>query len=598
MLASESEGLAIREPRSASNHTKLKGLLSSRFAIVVIGIAFVLVHLIGIFRENVNWDELALLARGAESLRSGRLVGDGRPGLATLLLLPFVGNGQNSITSVVHARLFWSLFTFGYLAGLYAVISQLDGGRRWSSAAFVAVGGIALVPLFQRWSLQVRTDQPALAFGIWGAVALLASRRRSGLGILAGTLFAVGFLSSQKVGYLVVLAGLLAAGEVWMDRDVQVRREAKRAFFVIAGGTVTYFVYRAATAIFLEPATTNLARTIAGMEIYRDLGALVYRSFPALLLPHLLLAGLLLLATIRAMSTTTDERRRCIVAWLVLALGVLVAVVHGSRFAYFWMTLGAFPAIALGIGLRPSVRWLPSRTGNLLLAFVGLLLLARAIPQADEITTDTISHQHRTIDFVDRNFGPGKRGFHPEKALFHRPDPSPFATYFYPGIRRAFFGPEGPANADRFIDEFRTRPVAFMVDSHRLRMFPPIIQQFWASHYVRYAEGVYVAGRFLQGPPGTKTSFEVIAPGEYKLNLPDDHPSVRIAINGSVLSSGDALTLAAGIIEIELVDSIGMGLFTLKLDDPPDPASIAHFYDPTALAELDGTRHWPWLPGL
>lgn len=570
----------------------------ARLALVGLTLAFVVVHFIAIFRENVNWDELALLARSVESLRAGKLIGGGRPGLATLILIPFVEGCTNSITAVVNARVFWSLFTFAYLGGIYVLTSRFDGQQRWSRAGFLAVGLIALVPLFQRWSVQVRTDQPALAFGIWGTVALLASRHRAWFALLGGLLFTVGFLSSQKVGYLLVLCGLLAAGESWIERDFRLRRELQRAALLIAGGATVYFSYLGVTALFLEPATTNLMGTVAGMGTYRDLGALVYRSFPVLLLPHAFLGLLLLIATAHSYANETDDRRRCVVAWAIVVIGIVVALAHGSRFAYFWMTLGLFPALALGIGVGPILRTLRPLSGTLALTFVALLLLTRAIPQADEITNDTVSHQGRTMTFVDDNFGTEVRGFHPEKALFHRLDPSPFDVYFYPHIKRAFFGPDGPGNAERFIEEFRTRPVAFIVDSHRLRMFPDTIQQFWASHYVRYAEGVLVAGRYLQGPPGAKTSFEVIAPGEYRLNLPDDHPLARIAINGQVIAPGATAHLEPGTFELELVDPIAVALFTLKLDAPPAPASIGPFYDPIALAELDGSRHWPWVPGL
>lgn len=190
------------------------------------------------------------------------------------------------------------------------------------------------------------------------------------------------------------------------------------------------------------------------------------------------------------------------------------------------------------------------------------------------------------------------RGFHPEKALFHRHDPSPFGVFFYPHIRLIFFGADGSTNTENFIEEFRKRPVAFLVDSHRLRMFPPRVQQFWARHYVRYAEGVYVAGTMLKGDAGTKVGFEVLAPGEYKLILPAKHPKARIDIDGTTVEPGSTLSLEAGVHRIELLDPIELALFTLNLPEPPDTSTFHPFYDPIALAELDGTRRWSWVPGF
>ena len=569
----------------------------ARLASVGLALVFIAVHLLAAVRENVNWDEFALLARSVESIVSGKLIGGGRPGLATLILIPFVEGCSNSVTAVVNARLFWSLFTFAYLGGIYALVSHFDG-KRWSRGGILAVALIALVPLFQRWSLQVRTDQPALAFATWGGVALLASRRRPWLGSIAGLLFAIGYLFSQKAAYVVALSGLLAAGAVWLQRDFQLRREAVRLGALVVGGLATYFGYLQLVSLFFDLQLASATAVFDSMSVYRALGLLVYRSLPVLMLPHQILGILLAVATVRAFLQGSDDLRRCILAWLVLAAGVAVAITHGSRFAYFWMTLGLFPAVALGIGLGPIVRALPPRMGNLALALVGLLLLARAIPQADEITTDTQSIQARTIEFADQNFPRELHGFHPEKALFHRRDPSPFRTFFYPQIRQTFFGPDGPANAKAFIEEFRKRPVAFLIDSHRLRMFPPPVQHFWARHYVRYAEGVYVAGTMLKGEAGTKSEFEVLAPGEYKLILPVQHPKARIAIDGATLEPGAALRLEAGVHAIELLDPIEVALFTLNLPELPDPSTFAPFYDPVALAELDGTRHWSWVPGL
>lgn len=571
----------------------------ARLGLIALVLAFALVHIAAVFREGVNWDEFALLWRSAETLRSGKLVGGGRPGFATLLLIPFVEGCRISTEAVIGARLFWSLFTFGYLGGIYVLASRFDGGRRWSRAGVLAVGLIALIPLFQRWSVQVRTDQPALAFAVWGAVTLLASRRRLALALLAGTLFAIGFLFSQKAGYILGLSGLLAAGAGWTEKDIIWRRDVKRAAYATIGGIATYFAYLGAVSLFFEPATTNLAGTIASMGFYRQLGMMSYRSLPPLLIPHALLTLFLLLATVRKLRERGDGLRRCLLAWAVLGLGVVVATVHGSRFAYFWMTLGIFPALAFAIAKGSLFDRLSARARIPILSIVGLLLLLRAVPTAGEIMRDTISPQTRSLTFIERNFPADARGFHPEKALFCRATVGAVEpTYFTATIHRRFSGPEGVTNQKAFIDDFRAHPVSYLVDSFRLSFFPPSIRQFWANSYVRYAEGVFIAGRYLEGPPGSKLPFEVIVPGDYVFHLPEGHPPVRLGIDDRVVEAGSSFELSPGLYEIELLDPVMMGMVTLRLDEGPNPASVGPFYNPVVVAELDGRRRWSWVPGL
>lgn len=593
------------EARSKDNSPPSEAAASKQWnRAVTIGLAllvaaFATVHVLAIFREGANWDELPLLAGATESIHSGKLASAGRPGLATLILIPFVEGCRNSITALTNARLLWALFTFGYLAGIYAVVSRFDASRRWSRAGLLAVGLLALVPLFQRWSLQVRTDQPAIVFAIWGGVALLSSRRRPLMALLAGPCFALGFLASQKAAYIAALSLLLAAGASWVERDIRLRRDSLRIAALGMGALGTYLLYYAVLSPFFETATTSLDHLYRGMSFGRELGWSMIANWPALLVPHALLTALLIAATARSIGRRSDDLRKLTVAWAVLALGVVVLLVHDSRYAYFWMTIGAFPAIALGIASRPMLSMVRPRARALILTLVAALLLVRAIPTADEILSDTIDIQRRSVDFVERNFPPEVRGYHPEYALQCRERPARFAGRIWATrAKDYFFSAEGEANTARFIDEHRKRPVVFMVESRWLPVYPQSVGSFWASHYVPYAEAVSVVGRYLQGGPGTKLPFEVIAAGKYAIHLPEGHPPARIAIDGQILSPSGTVSLSTGPHEIELLDPIEIGMFAWKLPEPPQPESLGRFYNMPTVPEVIGARSWGLLSDL
>src|SRR5258708_13277631 len=98
------------------------------------------------------------------------------------------------------------------LAGVCARrLERLPADRHRAHDAWLGAALPGLFPAFLEWSIQVRTDQVALAGGAWGAVLLLASRRRAWLALVAGVAFGVGWLGTQKLAYIPVLAALLTA---------------------------------------------------------------------------------------------------------------------------------------------------------------------------------------------------------------------------------------------------------------------------------------------------------------------------------------------------------------------------------------------------
>ena len=164
-----------------------------------------------VFSANANWDEFALLHLVDKTEVTGVLHSGGRPGLAVVMLLPFVADCDDEIRVLRRARLLWLGISVAFLVGLAAWLAQLsDDPRARAREAALGVALLALVPAFLEWSLQVRTDQIALAGGAWGGAALLASQRRPRLALAAGACFALGFLGSQKLLYVGALAGLLA----------------------------------------------------------------------------------------------------------------------------------------------------------------------------------------------------------------------------------------------------------------------------------------------------------------------------------------------------------------------------------------------------
>ncbi len=526
-------------------------------------------------RESVNWDEFALLDRAALASRTGELRGAGRPGLGTLALVPFVGECEGEIAAVRRARLAWLALSAGLLAGLFALAREAgrDSPRRNANAA-LATALLAGVPAFLRWSLQVRTDQLALCAGVWGGVALLASRRRPWLAALAGAAFGLGFLATQKLVYVAALAALLAAIAELRAPDRSLARAGRRALAcaLAALGAVLAFDFAVPLAYRVAPGSV-VERTLDAFAFYREtLGFAQYRAMLPTLVPHGAL--LVLLAAATAAAWRRGARPVALLsAWAVLGLGAAVALVHAGAFFYFWMTLGLFPALALALGadaIRAELDARAPRAGALAFAAVWLWLGAQSALESRELLRDTQSVQAASLAFAARNFPQGDRGFQPEHADFCRPDPEPFPLYFSQLVYTRFSGPQAPANGKAFLDEFRSRPVKFMVSSWRMNQFPPAIQSFWREHYQPYFASVWVAGRRISGRAGEVATHELIVGGRYRW-LPGV-AGASLVVDGARVAPAGVLDLAAGPHRVELDGDVVSGLLVLALDDPPGPS--------------------------
>ncbi|MGH9386930.1 MAG: glycosyltransferase family 39 protein [Vicinamibacterales bacterium] len=154
------------------------------------------------------------------------------------------------------------------------IVEATRGRAGGHTGAVIGVALLALAPAFLRWSLQVRTDQPALMFAVWGGVALLASTRRAWLAALAGAGFGLGFLCSQKALYVAALAATLLAVRLAPDLKPRTAPWRRGVVLIVIAGSASLAVvvaFRVIVSAFYQPQTmTSLS---AGFSTFAD-----YRS--------------------------------------------------------------------------------------------------------------------------------------------------------------------------------------------------------------------------------------------------------------------------------------------------------------------------------
>jgi hypothetical protein len=500
------------------------------FALLLAGL--LIAHLVAVFTENINWDEFVLLSRAADTLRTGHLRSGGRPGLGTLILIPFVDSCTNSVSAVRGARLLWVGFTVALVSGFWVLLASLwSGSRDRFDRAAVGVALFVFVPAFLRFSIQVRTDQPAIALGLWGGVALLASRRRPPWALLAGICYGIGLLFSQKLIYVAALTGIVTLGDLLLRRELRIGRELARLGLCAAGGLAVLIAYRALLPLFLEP--TRLETFSSGLSSFAhyraDFGFGFYGLMLPTLVPHFILLALLLNATITADRSDEPRWRHLLFAWGIVALGTAVMFFHAAALPYFWMTLGLFPAAAIAIGLEPIRSYFPhARDRRILVSSVFLFLVIQATLTAGALLRNTQRVQQDSLAFIDRNFNEDQEGYHPERALLCRDPEDPFATVGTGVVLKTrYWGSDRGAQSARLIGEFRQRPVVFILDSYRLGLFPPEVTAFWQANYRRYYESVWLPALHVAGSEGARREFAVLVPGTYRLEQPE-HPGVSL----------------------------------------------------------------------
>ncbi len=543
-----------------------------------------------VFRTNVSWDEFGLLHLADATVATGELHSAARPGLAVWLLVPLVRECGDEISVIRAARLLWTGITALFLVGLALWIGALEPDRAHSRrSGLLGAALLALVPAFLATSLQVRTDQIALAGGAFGGYLLLASRRRPGLALAAGACFGVGFLGSQKLLYLLALAGLLAAGQLRLERELAPRREAARALLAAAGFAAVLLAFEAAaSAAFAVPEGHAARRGLSGEYVesglslfgfYRNtIGFREYREMLPTLAPHLLALLALAAATPAALRRGGRSADLSLLAWAVVGLGVAVGLFHAAAFRYFWMTLGVFPAVAICLGRDAIGAWLAQRTTRLLPAVATAFAALLAIPAAVEtalLLRDTQAVQRESLAFVHRHFARGDAGFQPENALFCQAGRQTTPTHFSQKIYQRFAGPGREANTERMLQTFRRTPIKFLVHSFRLNQFPVELRRFWAENYQPYRASVFVAGRRLAGARGSEASFELFVAGRYRW-IPRGAPH-PLAIGERMLRAGEVVELGAGTHVARFPEDVSDGILVLAVGEPPGEAPLPFF---------------------
>jgi hypothetical protein len=558
-----------------------------RLTLVLAALAWIALRWLTLERAAFHWDEFALFDSVARSLRDGVLRSGGRPGLAQLLVMPWVDGCSDEIAVGRSARLLWLALTTVTLAGLFAMLAELLRGRAHARRdAALGVALLALLPAFLESSIQVRTDQVALLGTTWGGLLLLRSQRAPGVALSAGLLFGLGWLGSQKLAYGAALMGLLAAGRGYATRDLELRRDAWRIVLTLAGFATVLLCYRAFSMWAFTLPETHASQNLIAPQLSsargfvfpfyrRTIGYSQYAQLLPALVPHMVLGAGLVAASALAWRRRADGRWLA-VAWAALALGLAVGLFHAAAFRYFWMTLGLFPAVAGALALEPIRTRLLAGAPRWRVPAEAALWIALALPALSAQTLllrDNQSVQARSLAFVHRNFAPQQGGFHPEGAVFCAP-PQPLGIWFSQTLYQRFEGPYREAQIAWIQEHFRTRPIHYLVQSFRLNQFPLELRRFFARHYQPYRDSVFVAGSRVQGRRDQAVPLELLVDGAYRW-LPLDG-ATGLRIGGESLAPGASIELSAGEHEARLLRD-GEGLLVLSLRDAPAPAPLPFY---------------------
>ena len=584
-----SSRVAAEAGTSPSHWAMAAGLAAVLFALLV-------PRWISIFTESINWDEFTMLARVDRTLRLGDIVGGGRPGLVTLMLTPFVRNCVDAITTAVRARILWQLITLAYLCGVFFLVRNWFRFSRRPENGYLegaaAVALLAFLPAFVAWSVQVRSDQAALAAAVWGGVCLLSERRR--LAVVAGLLFGLALLCTQKAVYSAALCGLLWAMAMLnrlkepsqVSRNSELAARAGQALLIGLCAAATLAIYA-----YLVPKTANLVdkgTVVSAWEEMRLARARVgYRAYTieATRAPlHILLFVTLIITSGRAILRRAYGDYPLLGAcWAILLLGMAVAVFHGSSYPYFVMTVGLFPAIALGIASGHLARFLgKSRHAIVGLAF--LLLVLGSVPITLEMLDGSQANQRDTMRWIKASGLDAHQGFQVDGALICLTESDPIP----PLSHQINMGTLSPTAFDDLIAEFRRRQLAYVVDLGQLHQFPKTVQRFWADHYHWYYGSVSVAGFDIK-PGSVGLNVDVVSPGLYRWVPFPRTQEVTLVVDGTAVPAMGSVPLAVGPHRLSTRPSGFAGVLVRAIDLPAGE-EVYRFIDPNQLDRLYGVR--------
>jgi len=551
---------------------------------------------ISIFTEAINWDEFAMLERVERTLRLGDVVGGGRPGLVTLILIPFVRDCVDAITTAVRGRMLWQVFTLSYLCGVYFLVRNwFRFSRRPESGVLegaAAVALLGLLPAFVAWSVQIRSDQAALAAAVWGGVCMLSERRSRA--ILAGLMFGLALLCTQKGLYPIALCGLLWGSAVLSRReDLSVGCRGSELVARCAQVIIVCLATAATIAayMYLVPSSANLIDSGFVTSAWDDMrraharvGFTVYRTEASQALLHILLFTALIIASCRTIFDRSLQVGHLLVTcWAILLLGLAITLVHGSSYQYFLMTAGLFPAVSLGMASGHLAGSLgKSRRAVIGLALASLIL--GTVPVTLEMWRGSQANQRDTTQWIRTSGLNTYGGFQVDGALICQEDPDPIP----PMSHRLNMRQLSEAETDAFIDEFRRRPVAFVIDADRLGYFPEKVKQFWTDHYRWYYGSVFVAGFDIR-PEATVDSVDVIVPGQYRWIPSPPHKDAALHVNGNTILAGGGAMLEAGVHRFTSQPAGAGGSLVLAVGTSPGQR-IYPFIDHRQRERLGGVR--------
>jgi hypothetical protein len=547
-------------------------------------------QVIAVYTENINWDEFALFHRVSESLERGTLLGAGRPGLVPLLLMPIVGACDDAVAVVHRARLLWLPVTDAAFVGLFWLIARFlrDRRERWTAAA-LGLGSLALVPVVLRWSVQVRTDQPAIAAGLWAAVLLLGSRARPGKAVAAGILLGLGYLCTQKLLYVAALGAVLALADLYVNPGFRARRELTRALLCAAAMLVVCGAFAPLVSLFMKSApATDVEQGLKTFAYYRaTFGFRVYRAMVPSLAGQIGLGLLLVGATVQAFRRAGARDRALVAAWAVLAAGVAVGAFHAGAFPYFWMTLGIFPAVAIGLAwpaIDASLRPLPLVRRVLPLA-CATVMVGLGVAAAVDRVRDTQRPQRESLAYIAAEFPRDASGFSFEGALFCMKPAQRMPFYMGEQVQVRFGAERRAKEIAWFIEQVRSRPISFFISNFGIAAFPPEIRSYLDTHYLPAYAWVAVPGRRVDARAADGVDFDVTVPGRYVWK--PDTPSAAVLVDERRVEAGQTVELRLGSYRLRGARP-GDGGALLRESKSPSPSTFSAqpFYSPAALADF------------
>ncbi len=565
------------------------GISVQAWVAIVLCALFAVHHVAAIFTESINWDEFGLLRRARTAAHTGYFQHGGRPGLGLLALMPFVAGCEDTIANARLCRIVWLVFSLGYPAAMFTLLRRFLSGVReapegagWD--AFTSLPLLLLVPLWLRWSVQVRTDQPALFCVLWAGYFMLRSREVPAWAAAAGILSTLGFLFTQKAAY----TGLIVANLVivhTLARPWTWRKLAFRCGLFALPAALTYAIFEMLirTAFELSP-SYSLETGMSHLKVYGE--ALQFGLYQYLLpdiVPHALLALGLIAVSVRPLWQMVGKRLEVLAAWVTVLAGLAVGYFHTTTFAYFWMTIGVFPAMALALGMG-SIRAalalirVPNRLFQGLYALSGAWLIYQSIPTGFSILEDTQRKQTEAFAFIDSNFERNEIGYQVEGGLYCRERSSPFFVTFGIHIVRDYMGRNKEKNIDAFIEQFRTTPVAFMIQSERIDVFPEPIRDFFNENYIYYRSLVRVTGKRVSAGA---SSVDIFVPGRYRW---EPHQPADLLIDGTRLKRKATIVLKPGTYQLTSTES---GVLVRDVEgEPIMPTRLDRFYNWETVREL------------